>query len=179
MGKLVISREEALKIGLSKYFTGKPCKYGHVDERYIGSRLCVACMALRNKKRDKENYRKYWESYCTEEVKNKRTEKARKRRELNPYKARKFRKLRKRRLAQATIQCEKDKIVVAEMYIKARRLTLETGIEHCVDHIIPLAHKDVCGLHTAANLQIMTSKDNRKKGTSFDPAEHELVAEKT
>lgn len=179
MDKLVISREEALKIGLSRYFTGKLCRHGHVSERYVGNRLCVTCMALRNKRRDKKAYKKYWESYYSEEVKNKRTEKARKRRELNPYKVRKFKKLRKQRLIQATIKCEKDKIAVAEMYIQARRLTLETGIDHCVDHIIPLAHKDVCGLHTAANLQIMTAKDNRKKGTSFDPAEHELVAEKT
>jgi 5-methylcytosine-specific restriction endonuclease McrA len=53
------------------------------------------------------------------------------------------------------------------------------GIEYCVDHIIPIAHPDVCGLHTFANLQIITSEENRKKGQHFDPTEHEFIAEKS
>jgi 5-methylcytosine-specific restriction endonuclease McrA len=53
------------------------------------------------------------------------------------------------------------------------------GIEYCVDHIIPIAHPDVCGLHTFANLQIITSEENRKKGQHFDPTEHKFIAEKS
>lgn len=39
----VISREEAKARGLKRYFTGEPCKRGHVAERYACSRGCVAC----------------------------------------------------------------------------------------------------------------------------------------
>lgn len=39
----VISRDEASDLGLKKYFTGKPCKYGHVSQRYVKGHLCVAC----------------------------------------------------------------------------------------------------------------------------------------
>jgi hypothetical protein len=31
----IISRAEAKARGLTRYFTGKPCKYGHIAERYV------------------------------------------------------------------------------------------------------------------------------------------------
>ena len=39
----IISRAEAIAQGLNRYFTGKPCKYGHVVERYATSKGCVEC----------------------------------------------------------------------------------------------------------------------------------------
>lgn len=38
----IISRADAKRAGLKYYFTGKPCKYGHVALRYISS-PCVEC----------------------------------------------------------------------------------------------------------------------------------------
>lgn len=38
----VISRAEAKRRGLSVYFTGKPCKHGHLSERYL-SGACREC----------------------------------------------------------------------------------------------------------------------------------------
>lgn len=42
-------------------------------------------------------------------------------------------------------------------------------IGHQVDHIIPLRHSLVCGLHVIANLQYLTPFDNGSKGNKFDP----------
>ncbi len=38
-----ISRQEALARGLKRYFTGKPCKNGHVAERLATARVCIEC----------------------------------------------------------------------------------------------------------------------------------------
>ena len=54
------------------------------------------------------------------------------------------------------------------IYEQAERLTRETGILHEVDHIIPLNHPDVCGLHVPWNLQVLEREKNRKKSNSFD-----------
>lgn len=42
----IISRDDALKLGLKTYFTGKPCKRGHTVERNVTGRTCVACKKL-------------------------------------------------------------------------------------------------------------------------------------
>lgn len=39
----IISKNEAQKRGLKRYFTGRPCPRGHVCERNIASRGCVQC----------------------------------------------------------------------------------------------------------------------------------------
>jgi hypothetical protein len=39
----IISRAEAKALGLKRFFTGKPCKYGHVVERRVGNYACVEC----------------------------------------------------------------------------------------------------------------------------------------
>ena len=39
----IISRDEARTLGLKRFFTGKPCKYGHVAERRVGNYACMKC----------------------------------------------------------------------------------------------------------------------------------------
>lgn len=50
------------------------------------------------------------------------------------------------------------------IYARAAELSLDTGIQHDVDHIIPLLGKSVCGLHVEDNLQIIPHVDNLRKG---------------
>lgn len=39
----VISRKEAKAQGLTRYFTGFPCKNGHLDERQVADKTCMQC----------------------------------------------------------------------------------------------------------------------------------------
>jgi hypothetical protein len=52
----IITRKEAQALGLKRFFTGKPCKHGHVCERHVCDRICVDCKACRNRER-KRNLR--------------------------------------------------------------------------------------------------------------------------
>ena len=91
----IVSRSEARKNGSPRYFTGKPCKHGHISERYTARGACCECnrsWMQRNKEkmdecrnrwinenpvRAKENHlnrqRKYYsknKQKCNEAVKN-------------------------------------------------------------------------------------------------------------
>lgn len=67
----------------------------------------------------------------------------------------------------SVVWADHDKIKA--IYKRAIQLTKETGIEHHVDHIIPLNSKYVCGLHNEHNLQILTWFENTTKSNRFKP----------
>jgi len=71
----------------------------------------------------------------------------------------------KRRLQISKIKLtELDEFVFAEaVKLKDLRKTT-TNIEWHIDHIVPINHKDACGLHNAFNLQVVPAKWNVKKG---------------
>lgn len=56
----LISRNEAIAAGLTRYFTGEPCKYGHISPKVVSGFKCVECaLSRQNKKRAKERALKY------------------------------------------------------------------------------------------------------------------------
>lgn len=47
-----LSRKDARLIGAVRYFTGKLCKNGHIDERFVSNGSCVTCEKERRERPD-------------------------------------------------------------------------------------------------------------------------------
>lgn len=52
----IISAISAFNKGLKRYFTGEPCKFGHIDERMICNSSCVSCLKVRRDSSREKNY---------------------------------------------------------------------------------------------------------------------------
>lgn len=76
---------------------------------------------------------------------------------------------RSSRLRRATPQWA-NQSAIDEVYKAARRLTMETGVSHQVDHVIPLHGQTVCGLHVESNLRVVPADVNRMKSNRFSAA---------
>lgn len=176
----VVSRREAVQRGLKHYFTGKPCKHGHVARRFTSTWICTACNAAPDRRR----YVSDWQRENTAKVaernerwcdRNREKHRAANRKWIrdNPDKANAALARRRARELQAT-PAWADQEKIAAFYTEAARLTRETGIPHEVDHIVPLAGRNVCGLHVENNLRVVTRKANRSKGNRL-PREEKCV----
>lgn len=58
---------------------------------------------------------------------------------------------------------------IQEIYLEAKQTTELTGVDHQVDHIVPLKSRYVCGLHCEANLRVISAIENRQKSNRFWP----------
>lgn len=64
---------------------------------------------------------------------------------------------------------KKQRAEIEGLYEEARRLTISTRERYEVDHIVPLHHPSVCGLHVPWNMRVVSKNDNNRKGNrDFD-----------
>lgn len=152
-----ITRKEALNKGLKTYFTGKPCKRGHICKRYISKSNCVEChneYAQRYRENNRTYIRNYSNQYSKQYKKN------------NPDMAVLNSVRRKGYLKYQTPSWYEEKLV-KQLYLKRDELNKQWNTKFEVDHIIPITSKTVCGLHCWDNLQLLDQSLNGSKHNTY------------
>ena len=164
MDGLPKTRREALKSDSDYYFTNVPCIRGHVSPRFASNKNCVDCINERNRERTTKGY---WKGYGDLEYKRKKRKAASEHYRKYKHLYKDTSRIRRKRVLLASVHTPEGERRMKLKYLEAQRLTLETGVEYVVDHIVPLAHKKVCGLHNDANTQVVTADFNKAKGNTF------------
>ena len=186
------TRKEAVVLGLPYYFTGQPCKHGHIAPRKTKG-ACLDCLHL-EWVASQEKRKAYFDAYNASDAgrkakqdyyaRNKDTVIARanarppeeKRRNKHQWKlnnpellaADRKNRRRKHRDASPAWLTVADKEAMRATYRMAMQLSKTTGTPYVVDHIVPLRHPLVCGMHVPWNLQVMTREENLKKSNKVD-----------
>jgi hypothetical protein len=173
----LISRKEAKRLGLKRYYTGKQCSNGHICERYVRGE-CIDCQSQKSKDNGpKEHYKKLKKDW---KIKNK---------EYHDNQSKIWYENNKdRRLAASKNWRESNRGLVTSYTRKyqtgkenrtpsyANQEKMKDFYKNCppgseVDHIIPLHGKLVSGFHIETNLQYLTVSENCSKSNKYNPSQ--------
>lgn len=117
----------------------------------------VKAQKKRNYEKHKEHYKQYKKEYHKNRWENDEQYRINSRQNCHN---------RRKALKQATPEWS-DSLEISKIYERARDISIKTGVQMHVDHIIPLRGENVCGLHIAENLQILTAEDNITKSNKL------------
>ena len=193
------TRKEAQSLGATHYFTGEPCKQGHIAPRKTKG-ACIECLKIEWQKSNAtraEYFQKYNKSEAGQEAKQKYYEahreaviaraQARPMEEKRAYRdawkvnnltaVRADTKNRRRKHRQATPPwlTRRQKTEMRAMYQIAITMSKTTGERYVVDHIWPLRSDFVSGLHVPWNLRVVTQEENALKSNKL-PGDSDALA---
>jgi 5-methylcytosine-specific restriction endonuclease McrA len=179
----ITTRAEAKAMGLTRYFTGRPCKHGHVAERMEKNKQCVECNRVNakkwtsnNKDRSLKKARNYYKNN-SEKVK----QRARDWRRKNKNKVREMSSSWKERnknlaseISRAAVQSRRSRLKnsggsgishsdIKRMVNEQSSVCVYCGIKSklTLDHVHPL---NLGGLHDVENAVMCCALCNSKKG---------------
>lgn len=166
-------RNEAAKAKKREWESANPDRVREYKRRYREAnrektRLAYAAWVAANPDK-KEAGRKRWKERNRDRYLDVCARASKSWRQSNPEKVAAKTARRRAQIRKAAVAWACRKAVLA-FYHEARRLTKETGVEHQVDHVIPLQSRLVCGLHNEFNLRVTTADENRRKHNRFSPS---------
>ncbi len=172
----VITRSQAKTLGVKRYFTGNPCRYGHNCERYVNGYNCIECEQISSKSQERAEYLK---NYAAENFLNlkiymldwksqnghKKKASDKRYKQNNPEAV--YASNRKRQIAkkQRTVSWQRDltDFVFAEANALAKLRNKLFGFKWHVDHVLPLCGYEVSGFHVWNNFQVIPASVNAEK----------------
>lgn len=182
--KLPRTRAEAKEVGSKYYFTGAPCRHGHIAERSTNDAKCQECNRERARqfarnfpeKKREQNLRRYWSDPEGNREKARiyaalNAESARKRakewREANPERAAhndRVKRARKRGAEGSHTAAEVAELLKRQgfrcVYCKA---SIRKKSDRHVDHVMPLK---LGGSNAISNIQLLCATCNMSKKAS-------------
>lgn len=161
----ICTRKQSIALGLPNYFTGLPCKNGHIAERNCRKCECLECKAVQSKQWDKSNPELVSRRRKSYRVKHSKTIKQRQQKYYSDNRSAFVQRARDREIAKLQRTPSWANKEAIEFFYKYR----PHGCH--VDHVIPLQGKLVSGLHVETNLQWLPAKANLSKGNKFDMAQ--------
>ena len=182
------TRKEAQETKATHYFTGLPCKHGHITLRKTKG-TCMDCLKIEweetNAKRallpkseaSKKAGKKYYEN--NKEIVKLRAQSRKPEvimqyrrawQKNNPELVKADNKHRRTKHKQATPKwlTQEHKAQIKQFYLDAMLVSKVTGIPYAVDHIVPLRGEFVSGLHVPWNLAVITREENSKKSNKIN-----------
>lgn len=197
--KMPKTRAEAKATGAKYYFTGEPCKHGHIAPRKTKG-ACLECLKAeweQGKERRADYFAQYNKSEAGKQAKQAYYERNRDMvvakalatpahiknqyrkawadRNLTSVRANTKNRRRKHQEATPPWITRKQKTEMRSLYQIAITTTQLTGEKYVVDHIWPLRSDVVCGLHVPWNLRIITRAENLAKSNSLPPDEEAIA----
>lgn len=161
---------EAHKERLRENYRKNPGKHAAGCKDYVARnrekvRLMKRLYRQANPDASKEYSRRDWEKHAE-----KRRQRKKEYRALYPEKGTEQARARQTRKVNA-FPAWADREKIKAIYAESRRISLETGIKHHVDHYYPLVSELVCGLHCEFNLRVIPAKLNQAKHNHFPDQE--------
>lgn len=132
---------EAIRLGTTRYFTGKPCKRGHIAERLTSCGRCLEChQVTRHEWFSTPQGKKSKRLWDKKNVHKRRIRSAKRMEAMPPW---------------------ANKKAIADFY-------RDCPVGFHVDHIVPLTSEVICGLHIIENMMYLPQRENLQKGNKLD-----------